>query len=230
MCHCGAQFFFLFSYLHSQGCQGTRTGTGYSWHSCDTSRDFGAEIGRTCIIVSTQLRWSPIACRPCFYHLRRLLLAKTTSVHLSGSYRLMDVALLPLIPRSSSLPITIPAKQACESPCCPSPHLSAVMVLTDSATPPSSPRKALLDPELTIPSQPPYTAGAPSDHSSDPSPPHSPPLTESAPDHDMDLDCEPPLQPTNPPVRLLDNEEEHIHRSLRLKDFEVRGTLGTSIS
>jgi hypothetical protein len=101
------------------------------------------------------------------------------------------------------------------------------MVLTDSTTPPSSPRKALLDPDLNIPSQPPYTAGAPSDHSPDPSPPHSPPLTESAPDHDMDLDCEPPLQPTNAPVRLLDNEEEHIHRSLRLQDFEVRGTLGT---
>lgn len=97
------------------------------------------------------------------------------------------------------------------------------MVLTD----PSSPRKALPDPEITLPSQPPYTAGAPSDHSPDPSPPHSPPLTESAPDHDMDCDSEPPLQPTNAPVRLLDNEEEHIHRSLRLQDFEVRGTLGT---
>ena len=98
------------------------------------------------------------------------------------------------------------------------------MVL-DSTTPPSSPCKVLHDPDLTIPSEPPYTASPPSDHSPDPSPPHSPPLTESAPDHDMD--CEPPLQPTNPPVRLLDNEEEHIHRSLRLQDFEVRGTLGT---
>ena len=143
----------------------------------------------------------------------------------------MDVALLPVIPiptRSSSLPIPIPIKQVCESPCLPSPHAEAVMVLTDSATPPSSPHNALIGPELSIESQPPYTTSPPSDHSPDPSPPHSPPtsITESAPDQDMDTDCEPPLQPTNPPVRLLDNEEEHVHRSLRLQDFEVRGTLG----
>ncbi len=107
------------------------------------------------------------------------------------------------------------------------------MVLTDSAIPPSSPRKALLGPELTIEPQVPYTTSASSDHSPDPSPPHSPPhsppqsVSESAPDHDMDLDCAPPLQSAKPPVRLLDEEEEHVHRSLRLQDFEVRGTLGT---
>ena len=144
----------------------------------------------------------------------------------------MDVALLPVIPiptRSSSLPITIPAKPVCESPCRPSPHGSALMVLTDSTTPPSSPHKSLLAPEISIDSQPPYTTSAPSDQSPDPSPPHSPPqsVTESAPDHDMDRDCDPPLQSTNNPVRLLDDEEEHVHRSLRLQDFEVRGTLGT---
>ncbi|KAF8275236.1 kinase-like domain-containing protein [Lactarius quietus] len=144
----------------------------------------------------------------------------------------MDVALLPVIPiptRSSSLPIPTPAKQVCETPCLPSDHADVVMVLTDSATPPTSPRNTLITPELSIESQPPYTASAPSDISPDASPPHSPPqsLTESSPDHDMDRDCEPPLQTTNPPVRLLDDEEEHIHRSLRLKDFEVRGTLGT---
>ena len=138
---------------------------------------------------------------------------------------------MPVIPiptRSSSLPISIPANTVCESPCLPSPHGSAVMVLTDSATPPSSPRKALLTPELTIQTQAPYTTTPSSDNSSDPSPPHSPPhsLSESAPDHDMDRDCA-PLQPTNPPVRLLDDEEEHVHSSLRLQDFEVRGTLGT---
>jgi hypothetical protein len=129
----------------------------------------------------------------------------------------MDVALLPVIPiptRSSSLPIPISPNPVCESPCRPSTHGSDVILLTDSATPPSSPRKDILASELSIPP--------------DLSPPHSPPhsLTESAPDHDMDRDCEPPLQPANP-VRLLDDEEEHVHRSLRLQDFEVRGTLGT---
>ena len=144
----------------------------------------------------------------------------------------MDVALLPVIPiptRSSSLPIPISVNPVCESPCRPSTHGSDVMVLTDSAIPPSSPLKDLLVPELSIQSQAPYTTTpASSDHSPDLSPPHSPPhsLTESAPDHDMDRDCAPPLQPTNP-VRLLDDEEEHVHRSLRLQDFEVRGTLGT---
>ena len=34
-------------------------------------------------------------------------------------------------------------------------------------------------------------------------------------------------KPAKPPVRVLDNEEEHVHRSLRLQDFELRGTLGT---
>ncbi|KAH9981507.1 kinase-like domain-containing protein [Lactifluus volemus] len=36
-----------------------------------------------------------------------------------------------------------------------------------------------------------------------------------------------PPAPANPPVRLLHEEEEHLHQSLRLQDFEVRGTLGT---
>lgn len=142
----------------------------------------------------------------------------------------MDVALLPVIPipaRSSSLPIAIPANPVCESPCRPSPHGDAVMLLTDSSTPPSSPCKALLAPELSMQSQAPYTTIQSSDHSPDPSPPHSPPqsITESAPDHDMDHDCAPPLAN----VRLLDDEEEHVHRSLRLQDFEVRGTLGTQM-
>ncbi|KAI0256484.1 kinase-like domain-containing protein [Lactifluus subvellereus] len=143
----------------------------------------------------------------------------------------MDVALLPVIPsRSSSLPIS--ASGVHDNPCCPSRHGSAVMVVEDSTSPPSSPRKVLIRPKLSIDPQPPCS-GTVSDHSPPISPPHSPPhsLAESTPDQEMDRDdAASPVQPSvsaKPPVRLLEDEEEHVHRSLRLQDFEVRGTLGT---
>jgi hypothetical protein len=142
----------------------------------------------------------------------------------------MNVALLPVISgRSSSLPIS--ADVVRDSPCCPSRHGSAVMVVDESASPPQSPRQVLIRSELTIEPQPPCDPKA-SDHFPCTSPPRSPPhsLPESLPDQEMDRDDGLPVQPTKPPqppVRLLDDEEEHIHRSLRLQDFEVRGTLGT---
>ena len=52
----------------------------------------------------------------------------------------------------------------------------------------------------------------------------------------MDRDDVLPLPPPTPilatakppaPAKILDDEEEHLHRSLRLQDFELRGTLGT---
>lgn len=46
-------------------------------------------------------------------------------------------------------------------------------------------------------------------------------------DGSMDVDSlEPPL--TRPPARHLEDEQSHVHRdgSLRLTDFEVKGTLG----
>jgi hypothetical protein len=141
----------------------------------------------------------------------------------------MSVALLPVIPgRSSSLPIS--ADGVRDHPCCPSRHGSAVMVIADSTSPPPSPRQVLIRPELTIETSPPYGDKA-SDHSPCISPPRSPPhsLSESVPDQDADRDdgLPVPSKPVKPPVRLLDDEEEHIHRSLRLQDFELRGTLGT---
>jgi len=142
----------------------------------------------------------------------------------------MNVTLLPVIPgRSSSLPIS-PDGVHDRAPCCPSRHGSTVMVVDDSTSLPSSPRQVLIRPELTIDPQPPYDAKAP-DPSPCISPPRSPPhsLPESAPDHDVDRDdvssVQPP-KPAKPPVRVLDDEEEHVHRSLRLQDFELRGTLG----
>jgi hypothetical protein len=139
----------------------------------------------------------------------------------------MSVTLLPR--RSASLPIS--ANAVHDRPCCPSRHGSTVMVVADS--PPSSPRQ-VIRPQLTVDvdsQPPPYSAKDP-DHSPCMSPPRSPPhsLSESAPDQDMDCDDVLPLQPSipaKPPVRILDDEEEHIHRSLRLQDFELRGTLGT---
>ena len=108
------------------------------------------------------------------------------------------------------------------------------MVVADSTSPPSSPRQVLIRPELTVDSQPPPYSAKDPDHSPCISPPRSPPhsLSESAPDQDMDHDDELPLPPPIPakpptPARLLDDEEEHLHRSLRLQDFELRGTLGT---
>jgi hypothetical protein len=141
----------------------------------------------------------------------------------------MNVALLPVIPgRSSSLPISTDGVR--NSVCYPSRHGSAVMVVDDPTSPPQSPRQVLIRPELTIDTQPPYNDKV-SDHSPCISPPRSPPhsLTESVPDQDADHDSGLPVQPLKPaiaPVRLLDEEEEHIHRSLRLQDFELRGTLG----
>jgi hypothetical protein len=121
-----------------------------------------------------------------------------------------------------------------DRPWCPSRHGSTVMVVADSTSPPSSPRQVLIRPELTVDdSQPPPYSAKDSDHSPCISPPRSPPhsLSESAPDQDMDHDDVLPLPspilakpPT--PARVLDDEEEHIHRSLRLQDFELRGTLG----
>ena len=147
----------------------------------------------------------------------------------------MSVTLLPVIPRrSSSLPISPESR-----PCCPSRHGSTVMVVADSTSPPSSPRQVLIRPELTVDTQPPpYSAKDPDpDHSPCTSPPRSPPhsLSESAPDQDMVCDDELPLPPPTPakpptPTRVLDDEEEHLHRSLRLQDFELRGTLGTYTS
>ena len=142
----------------------------------------------------------------------------------------MNVTLLPVIPgRSSSLPLS--ADVVRDSPCYPSRHGSAVMVVDESSSPPQSPRQVLIRPELTIDPQPPCGPKA-SDHSPCISPPRSPPhsLPESVPDQEVDRDDELPVQPAKPPqtpVRLLEDEEEHIHRSLRLQDFEVRGTLGT---
>jgi hypothetical protein len=144
----------------------------------------------------------------------------------------MSVTLLPVLPRrSASLPIS--PDVAHDRPCCPSRHGSTVMVVADSTSPPSSPGQ-VIRPQLTVDvdsQPPPYSAKDP-DHSPCTSPPRSPPhsLSESAPDQDMDHDDVLPLQPSipaKPPVRLLDDEEEHIHRSLRLQDFELRGTLGT---
>ncbi len=147
----------------------------------------------------------------------------------------MSVTLLPVIPRrAASLPISPDAVH--DRPCCPSRHGSTVMVVADSTSPPSSPRQVLIRPELTVDSQPPPCVKDP-DHSPCISPPQSPPhsLVESAPDQDMDRDDVLPLPPPIPakppaPARLLDDEEEHLHRSLRLQDFELRGTLGTCTS
>jgi hypothetical protein len=163
--------------------------------------------------------------------------ASDAEIHLSssqkpaGSYRPMSVTLLPPR-RSASLPISTDGLH--DRPCCPSRHGSTVMVV-DTTSPPSSPRQVLIRPELTVDDSqpPPYSAKDP-DHSPCISPPRSPPhsLSESAPDQDMDvLPLELPKpelpKPAKPPVRVLDNEEEHVHRSLRLQDFELRGTLGT---
>lgn len=50
-------------------------------------------------------------------------------------------------------------------------------------------------------------------------------------DDSMDVDQVAP-EPVNPPVRHLEDEQSHVHRggSLRLTDFEVKGTLGESCS
>jgi hypothetical protein len=143
----------------------------------------------------------------------------------------MSVTLLPIIPRrSSSLPISPDGVH--DRPCCPSRHGSTVMVVADETSPPSSPRHVLIRPELAVDSQPPPYSAKDPDHPPCISPPRSPPhsFSESVPDQDMDRDDVLPLQlsiPAKPPVRFLDDEDEHIHRSLRLQDFELRGTLGT---
>ena len=144
----------------------------------------------------------------------------------------MSVTLLPVIPRrSSSLPIS--TETVHDRPCCPSRHGS---IPSWSSTQTPSPRQVLIRPELTVDdSQPPPYSDNDSDHSPCISPPRSPPhsLSESAPDQDMDMDRDdvlplPPPIPAKPPTpaKLLDDEEEHLHRSLRLQDFELRGTLG----
>jgi hypothetical protein len=49
---------------------------------------------------------------------------------------------------------------------------------------------------------------------------------DSEPDREMEVEQPKPIQPL---VRHLKDEEEHLHKggSLKLTDFEVRGTLGS---
>ena len=46
----------------------------------------------------------------------------------------------------------------------------------------------------------------------------------------QDSEVDPEPLPVHPPIRTLDESRECLPRSLRLTDFEVRGTLGTSHS
>ena len=130
----------------------------------------------------------------------------------SGSYHVMNINLLPVIPgHLSSLPIS--ADVVRDIPCCPSRHGSTVMVVDESISPPQSSRQVLIWLELTIDPKPPCGPKA-SDHSTCISPPRSLPhsLLESVPDQEVDHNdglLVQPAKPSQPPVRLLDDEEEH---------------------
>lgn len=78
---------------------------------------------------------------------------------------------------------------------------------------------------MTPPMSPTHTESRMDDMAVDHPPPHS---RDSDADHlslqDSEIDPEP--LPIHPPIRTLDESRECLPRSLRLTDFEVRGTLG----
>ncbi|KAI0064693.1 Pkinase-domain-containing protein [Artomyces pyxidatus] len=136
--------------------------------------------------------------------------------------------------RSSSLPTS--SDDLREIVCHPSRRGSHVMVVEGPITPPLSPEKVdnlQVQDDIIMDTQPSYNSTA-SEHSS--SSPHPPSSQRTS------VELENPVSPRDtymhrgdtssttpipPPLRVLEDEEEHIHRSLKLTDFEVKGTLGT---
>ena len=112
---------------------------------------------------------------------------------------------------------------------------SEIMVVDDPMTPPLSPAKPdRLDVQehIIVDNSSPSDLNGPVSMLQTPQSPshqscHS---TQDSQDAAMDRDesssCPSTSTPPRPPARLLENEEEHIHRSLSLTDFEVKGTLG----
>ncbi|KAH9934843.1 cAMP dependent protein kinase [Fomitopsis serialis] len=87
-------------------------------------------------------------------------------------------------------------------------------------TPPISPgRSDEGDPSIVIDSEPRYSGGG--------TPPSDYPRAAVA-DEAMDVDSEQSASSPKPPLRRLEDEESHLTRgTLKLTDFEVKGTLGT---
>ncbi|KAI0047966.1 cAMP dependent protein kinase [Auriscalpium vulgare] len=128
--------------------------------------------------------------------------------------------------RSSSLPTSPDDLRLYRRP-------SNVMVVDGPITPPLSP-KQLHTPKLhdaiilDSVSQPSHST-----------PPHCPCREDLLPPTDLPHDADICMErddvsslpsassPTRPPLKLLQDEDEHIHRALKLTDFEVKGTLGT---
>ncbi|KAI0317286.1 kinase-like domain-containing protein [Amylostereum chailletii] len=115
---------------------------------------------------------------------------------------------------------------------------SNVLVVQEPLTPPLSPEKSddiPLEDDIDMHSHPRHHSDCFSDNNAtDPSGRSSPDSSiDPPPDHapmqvdDASSTSQSTTSPPKPPLRFLEDEEEHIHRSLRLTDFEIKGTLGT---
>ncbi|THH13616.1 hypothetical protein EW146_g6630 [Bondarzewia mesenterica] len=145
-------------------------------------------------------------------------------------------ALSPNTGRSSSLPTSTAKFRSMLYEAGPRRD-SDVMLINGPITPPLSPGHSdELDEDATVEyeEQQPYHASG-LDSSISPSQPviHVVHHSVHGTDRDVYMETEerdfqqPSLTPPRPPSRRLDNEQEHLHPTLKLTDFEVKGTLGT---
>ena len=139
----------------------------------------------------------------------------------------MDLLQAQPQPRSSSLSL---ASGDRGSPLHPPRRDSEAVLSEGPMTPPMSPghsEEGCMEDSITVDSEPRFSG------------PTQPPVAsnlgqaqqEWRPSLDEEMDGLRVLTPPKPPLRLLEDEQVHVEKSglLRLKDFEIKGTLGQSI-
>jgi len=137
----------------------------------------------------------------------------------------MDLLQAQPQPRSSSLSL---ASGDRGSPLHPPRRDSEAVLSEGPMTPPMSPghsEEGCMEDSITVDSEPRFSG------------PKQPPMPsnlgqvqqEWKPSLDEEMDGLRVLTPPKPPLRLLEDEQVHVEKSglLRLKDFEIKGTLGT---
>lgn len=136
---------------------------------------------------------------------------------------------LPLMsPRATSLPPPV-SSNGFPNPLVQPRRSQAQIIVPDAPlTPPMSPGHSENgDDSIVIDAEPRYSG--PETHG-----PHSAVWSESVPpcrdSSDMEVDLRPAAVQPQPPLRILEDEQVHLQRTgLRLTDFEVTRTLGSSV-
>ncbi|KAI0035766.1 cAMP dependent protein kinase [Vararia minispora EC-137] len=109
--------------------------------------------------------------------------------------------------------------------CSPSRKPSTVRVIDGPLTPPMSPDREQKEDLLDSDIDPDTMDDQPSPIAKSSRPPSPDPSLASKDDTPMSID-DSPSSPSRP-LHNLEDEPDHLHRDLRLTDFDVKGTLGT---